>query len=153
MLAPAARFADKRNVENAELYAVFPFRLFAVGNSDIELAEVALECREDRGHIGWRQDDIFMAYLGQADAAREQLVARAGEKHVDSRFPAFWGPNYDWTPDQDHGSVLLKALQAMLMQTDGRVIYLLPAWPQPRRPPDVATDDCGPASTGVWACW
>jgi len=22
------------------------------------------------------------------------------------RFPAFWGPNHDWTPDQDHGGVL-----------------------------------------------
>jgi hypothetical protein len=48
---------------------------------------------------------------------------------VDSRFDAFWGPNYDWIPDQDHGGILLKALQAMLLQTDGERIYLLPAWP------------------------
>ena len=56
-------------------------------------------------------------------------VGRARAKHEGSRFPAFWGPNYDWVPDQDHGGVLLKALQAMLMQTDGRKIMLLPAWP------------------------
>jgi len=46
------------------------------------------------------------------------------------RFPAFWGPNYDWTPDQDHGGVLMKTLQAMLLQTDGQKIFLLPAWPK-----------------------
>jgi hypothetical protein len=30
MLAPAERFADKRNVENPELYAVYPFRLYGL---------------------------------------------------------------------------------------------------------------------------
>jgi len=130
MLAPAARFADKKNVENPELYAVFPFRLFAIGRPDIELAIEALNHRWDKGNFGWRQDDIFMAYLGLADRARSYLVGRAKKKHPGSRFPAFWGPNYDWIPDQDHGSILLKALQAMVMQTDGRKIYLLPAWPK-----------------------
>jgi hypothetical protein len=33
-------------------------------------------------------------------------------------------------PDQDHGGILLKAFQAMLMQTDGRKIYLMGAWPK-----------------------
>ena len=41
-----------------------------------------------------------------------------------------WGPNFDWVPDQDHGGVLMKAAQSMLMQTDGREIHLLPAWPK-----------------------
>ncbi|RLD77037.1 MAG: hypothetical protein DRJ10_12615, partial [Bacteroidetes bacterium] len=35
-LAPAERFEDKQNFENPELYAVFPFRLFGVGNPNIE---------------------------------------------------------------------------------------------------------------------
>ncbi|MBM4089849.1 MAG: LamG domain-containing protein, partial [Planctomycetes bacterium] len=129
MLAPATRFADKRNIENPELYAVFPFRLIAVGRPDIELGIEALRHRWDRGHFGWRQDDIFMAYLGLADEARANLVARARQHDVGSRFPAFWGPNYDWVPDQDHGGVLMKALQAMVMQTDGDKVFLLPAWP------------------------
>ncbi|GAF97738.1 unnamed protein product, partial [marine sediment metagenome] len=58
------------------------------------------------------------------------LVGRAKNSHRGSRFPAFWGPNYDWIPDQDHGGVLMKALQAMLLQTDGSRIFLLPAWPK-----------------------
>jgi hypothetical protein len=130
MLAPAEKFAQKNNIENPELYAVYPFRQIAIGKPNIELGIEALKHRWDKGNFGWRQDDIFMAYLGLTDQARDYLVGRAKNKHKDSRFPAFWGPNYDWVPDQDHGGVLMKAFQSMLMQTDGRKIYLLPAWPR-----------------------
>jgi alpha-L-fucosidase 2 len=130
MLAPAEKFATKQNIENPELYAVFPYRRAAIGKPGIELAVEALTHRGDKGNFGWRQEDIFMAYLGLVEDARNYLVGRAKNKHEGSRFPAFWGPNYDWIPDQDHGSVLLKALQSMLMQTDGKKIYLLPAWPK-----------------------
>lgn len=130
-LAPAAMFETKNNIENPELYAVFPFRLYGIGNPDIDLGLNALEHRWDKGNSGWRQDDIFMAYLGLTDQARENIVARAGNHDKNSRFPAFWGPNYDWTPDQDHGGILMKTFQSMLVQTDpySRKIYLLPAWP------------------------
>jgi hypothetical protein len=131
-LAPAERFEEKRNVENPELYAVFPFRQFAVGNPNIEWGIRAFDNRTDKGDFGWRQDDIFMAYLGLTDQAKTNLVARAKNFNTDSRFPAFWGPNYDWTPDQDHGGVLMKAFQSMLLQADpySGKIYLFPAWPK-----------------------
>lgn len=129
-LASAARFANKRNIENPELYAVFPFRLVSLEKDNRDLGIEALRRRSDRGHIGWRQDDVFMAYLGLAEDAREYVTARAAEWNAESRFPAFWGPNYDWVPDQDHGSVLMIAVQSMLMQCDGRKIFLLPAWPR-----------------------
>ena len=70
-----------------------------------------------------------MALLGLAGQARRGLVERAGRWDARHRFPAFWGPNYDWTPDQDHGGVLMKTLQLMLLQTEDRDIRLLPAWP------------------------
>lgn len=129
-LAPAARFANKPNIENPELYAVFPFRLCSFDRDNRALGERALTHRWDRGDSGWRQDSLFAAYLGQADETRRSLVKRARSKHSASRFPVFWGPNYDWIPDQDHGSVLLATLQSMLMQTDGSTIWLLPAWPK-----------------------
>jgi hypothetical protein len=129
-LAPAELFANKSNVENPELYAVFPFRLFAFNRPNPDLALAALENRWDRGNSGWRQDDIFMAYLGLTDDARQAIASRARSHDVGERFPAFWGPNYDWTPDQDHGGVLMKTLQSMLLQTDGQKIFLLPAWPK-----------------------
>ena len=130
MLAPAERFATKSNIENPELYAVFPYGRVALGRPGVELAVEALNRRLDRGNFGWRQEDIFMAYLGLTEEARQYIVGRARAKHEGSRFPAFWGPNFDWIPDQDHGGVLLKALQVMLMQSDGRKIFLLPAWPK-----------------------
>jgi hypothetical protein len=129
-LAPAEKFDMKRNIENPELYAVFPFRLIALGRPNTDWGVTALQHRWDRGHSGWRQDDIFMAYLGLIDDARKGLVDRARHHDGGERFPAFWGPNYDWTPDQCHGGVLMKTLQAMLLQTDGRKILLLPAWPR-----------------------
>ena len=130
-LAPAARFEDKRNVENPELYAVFPFRLIGIGNPDLDWGINALEHRLDSGDFGWRQDDIFMAYMGLTERARNYLVTRSGNYDKGSRFPAFWGPNYDWTPDQDHGGILMKAFQSLLVQADpySRKIYLFPAWP------------------------
>ena len=47
-----------------------------------------------------------------------------------SRFPAFWGPNYDWVPDQDHGNINMRALQNMLVQSEDNQILLMPAWPK-----------------------
>jgi len=111
MLAPARSFKDKRNIENPELYAVFPFRLVAAGKPHLEWGIEALNRRTDRGPLGWRQEDVFMAYLGLADQAREYVVKRARSKHAESRFPAFWGPNYDWVPDQN-GTVQAPALAA-----------------------------------------
>ena len=129
-LAPAEFFAQKSNIENPELYPVFPFRLFAFNRPNADWALTALESRWDRGHSGWRQDDVFMAYLGLTEDARKAVVSRARSHDPGERFPAFWGPNYDWTPDQDHGGVLMKAFQAMLFQTDGQKLFLLPAWPK-----------------------
>lgn len=130
MLAPAEKFAKKSNVENPELYAVFPFRLVSFEKPNAGLGVQAVRYRTDRGREGWRQDDLFMAYLGLADSAREYIVDRARNKNKDSRFPAFWGPNYDWTPDQTHGGVLMRTLQAMVMQTEGKKIFMFPAWPR-----------------------
>jgi len=131
-LAPATRFEKKNNVENPELYAVFPFRLFGVGKPNIEWGKNALKHRWDKGHFGWRQDDIFMAYLGLTEQAKDGLVSRSKNYDKTKRFPVFWGPNYDWTPDQDHGGTLMKAFQSMLIQPDpySKKVYLTPAWPK-----------------------
>jgi hypothetical protein len=131
MWAPAEKFAKKSNSENPELYAVFPFRLCSFEKENSDLGIQALKHRRDRGSFGWRQDDIFMAYLGLADDARKNVVERARNHHKGSRFSAFWGPNFDWVPDQDHGGVLMKTVQAMIIQPDpySRKIYLAPAWP------------------------
>ena len=68
--------------------------------------------------------------LGLTDEAKAAVVRNFSTPHTGSRFPAFWGPNFDWIPDQDHGSVASIALQRMVLQFDDGKIHLLPAWPQ-----------------------
>ena len=50
-------------------------------------------------------------------------------KNSGRRFPAFWGPGYDWTPDHNWGGSGMIGLQEMLMQTHDEKILLFPAWP------------------------
>lgn len=137
---PAALYPRDQveNLENPELYAVFPYRLFAVGRPGLDIARRTWDRRlfQDGG-FGWRQDPIQAAYLGMAEHAwwlvHRNFANQHGEDHQLQgriRFPAFWGPNFDWLPDQDHGGVSQMALQAMLLQWDGRRIHLLPAWPR-----------------------
>lgn len=46
------------------------------------------------------------------------------------RFPSFWGPGFDWTPDHNWGGSGMIALQEMLLQTPGGNPLRLPAWPK-----------------------
>jgi alpha-L-fucosidase 2 len=130
IFAPAESFDMLKNSENPELYCVFPFRLCSFEKPNAEIGRRTMKHRLAGGNAGWRQDEIFMAYLGLADEARTNLVGRARNHHKESRFPAFWGPNFDWIPDQDHGGVLMKAFQSMILQTEGRKIFIAPAWPK-----------------------
>jgi alpha-L-fucosidase 2 len=129
LLAPARTFADRQNMENPELYSIFPYRLFGVDKPDLELARRTFAQRQFKGNRGWQQDDTQMAYLGLAEAARQYVADRFATKDAGSRFPAFWGPNFDWIPDQDHGGNGLMTLQTMLLQENRGKILLFPAWP------------------------
>ena len=122
--------SSRTNIENPELYAIFPFRIYGIGGEDLTLAVRTFKSRQIRGNRGWYQDETQAAYLGLAEEAKNGLVKRVLLKHQDSRFTVFWGPNFDWIPDQDHGGNLLKALQVMMIQTVGDSILLMPAWPK-----------------------
>jgi hypothetical protein len=127
---PAERFESLQNEENTELYTVFPYRLFGVGKPNLEIGQNTYDARRFRERPGWQQDPIDAALLGRAEDAKRMLLKRYSTKNAGSRFPAFWGPNYDWTPDQDHGSVANAALQRMLLQCEEEKIIVLPAWPK-----------------------
>ncbi len=130
ILWPAEGYRTLENMENPELYAVFPYRLFGVGKPDLEVGRATFARRRFQGNHGWQQDDTQAAFLGLAEQARRFVVNRLATSHRGSRFPAFWGPNFDWIPDQDHGGNGLMALQTMLLQSDGEKILLFPAWPK-----------------------
>jgi len=116
--------------ENPELYAIFPFRLYGVGKPELELARHTFAKRYLMGNWGWQQDDIQAAMLGLTDTVAQLVTERLANTNPGCRFPAMWGPNADWLPDQDHGGVAMRALQAMLLQDCGDKLLVLPAWPK-----------------------
>ena len=130
MLAPAEKYdASRQNVETPELYAVFPFRLYGVGLEGMEEARAAYFARHDKMTHGWTQDGMFAALLGLTDEAKANILAKAGNSNPRHRFPAMWGPNFDWLPDQCHGANLMLTLQTMLLQEDALGRHVLPCFP------------------------
>ncbi len=130
VLAPAEKYSGKQNVENPELYAIFPYRTFGVGKDSLEIALHSFANRAIKVTGGWQQNAIKAACLGLTGEAAKLTSINFNTWNKAYRFPTNWGPNYDWTPDQDHGSVAMIALQRMLVQYDNDKIYLLPAWPK-----------------------
>lgn len=132
MIAPAVAWERINNSETPQLYSVFPWRDYSMASEQpIEVArntylydDHAVAMRSSKG---WKQDNIWAAMLGQTDDA----VRLTKEKLSDGphRFPAFWGPGFDWTPDHNWGGSGAIGLQEMLMQCDCERIVLFPAWP------------------------
>ena len=131
-LMPAETFGKKSNSENPELYGVFPYRTYTAmtGGKELELALNAWKVRRHPEDRGWQQNVIQAPLLGLAKEAQAMVAARAAKTAVGYRFPGFFGPNYDWTPEQCHGTNMMTGLQRMLMQCEGDRIVLLPAWPK-----------------------
>jgi len=130
-IAPALAWERVQNTETPQLYPVFPWGIYGVGKPDLDIARNTWEYDPHavrfRSHVGWRQYNIFAARLGLTnEAAALTKLKFANGPH---RFPAFWGPGFDWTPDHNWGGAAMTGLQEMLLQVDGKKIYLLPAWP------------------------
>lgn len=132
MISPAKTWERINNVETPQLYPVYPWRIYGVGRPDLEIARNTYLYDPDalgfRTHVGWKQDNIWAACLGLTEEAyRLTSLKLADGPH---RFPTFWGPGYDWTPDHNWGGSGMIGLQEMLLQTNGDEILLFPAWPQ-----------------------
>jgi hypothetical protein len=121
--------ARSHNAENPELYAIYPFRLWGLGRENLELAQSTFEARAFRDKGCWVQDPIQAAMLGLTDIARDYVTFNLTRRDPDLKFPAFWAKGNDYKPDEDNGGNGENGLQQMLLQVDGRVIRLLPAWP------------------------
>ncbi|WP_231490891.1 DUF5703 domain-containing protein [Pedobacter sp. Leaf170] len=131
-IAPAKLWERINNTESPQLYPVYPWGIYGIGKPGLDTAINTFKYDTDvlkfRSHIGWKQDNIFAARLGLTDEAAKFTT----EKLKDSgrRFSAFWGPGFDWTPDHNWGGSGMIGMQEMLMQVDGKKIYLFPAWPK-----------------------
>ena len=132
MIQPALHYERVQNVETTQLYPVFPWRMYGVGRPDLQIARNTYQndslALKFRSHVGWKQDLIWAACLGMTDEAARLLKLKMSDGP--HRFPAFWGPGYDWTPDHNWGGSGMIGLQEMLMQEVDGKIYLFPAWPR-----------------------
>jgi alpha-L-fucosidase 2 len=121
--------AQSHNYENPELYAIYPFRLYGLGRPGLELARHSFHIRKCPQEGCWSQDPIEAAMLGYTGIAKEDVRFALTRKDPDLKFPAFWAAGNDYKPDEDNGGNGENGLQQMLLQTEGRKILLLPAWP------------------------
>ena len=131
ILAPAKLWERVNHSETPQLYPVFPWSIYGVGKPGLDTAvntwTFDTSAVKARSHVGWRQDNIFAARLGLREEAMRLNVLKLNNSG--RRFPAFWGPGYDWTPDHNWGGSGMIGLQEMLLQTHKEKIFLFPAWP------------------------
>ena len=134
VIAPAQSFERLMNVEINQLYPVFPYDMYGLGRPDLEVARDTWRYGIDQPkwqknrHESWHQDAIFCARLGLLTEARDLVWRKL--QNGRHRFPAFFGPGHDWTPDHNWGGTGMIALQEMLMQNVGDSILILPCWPK-----------------------
>lgn len=128
-ILPAAAYGSGRNVENPELYTVFPYRLYGVGKPNLALARNTYAARLHPFSKCWGQDGTQSATLGLTDEAK-RVVLNEFTSYGNQQFRWFWSKNSDWIPDMDNGGSGMITLQLMLLQCDGKRIQLLPAWPE-----------------------
>ena len=128
VLAAAATMSEIHNSELPQLYPVFPYGLYGIGKPDLQVAidtaRHTVETEQQLSHISWQNIGISYARLGMQAEAFEFLKRKMADGP--HRFPAFWGPGHDWTPDHNWGGSGMIQLQEMLMQTEGTAIRLFP---------------------------
>lgn len=131
-IAPAKTWERMNNKECPQLYPVFPWGIYGLGRPGLDTAIDTYKYDTDavrfRSYVGWKQDNIFAARLGLTKDAATLTIGKL--RDGPRRFPAFWGPGFDWTPDHNWGGSGMIGLQEMLLQTDGKKIFLFPAWPK-----------------------
>ena len=132
ILSPAEAYLPVlSNVENPELYAIFPYRLYQVTKDNLTVAINSFNRRKFPCNVGWCQDVQQAVLLGLTEEASRMIVQRFTEPTQGMRFPAFWGPYFDYVPEEDHGATGKIALQWMIAQPgDENKILMFPSWPK-----------------------
>ena len=133
------------NTENAELYMVWPYKVFGLGRSTaMELAINNYNQRAFPCNYGWCQDVVDAALLGLVNETARQILERASAAPADGwKFPAFVGPMQDSTPAADHYSVLRMAVHASMLQEVPHSHFSLDALRQQRGDQWLFVDEFG----------
>lgn len=124
--SPAKSWERINNTEFPQLYTVFPWGIHGIGKEELDIARntwyYGNDVPQQKGVISWQQNAIFCAKLGLKKEAAELTIQKM--KDSGRRFPTWWGPGYDWTPDHNWGGAGMIGLQEMIMQCDGNNIYI-----------------------------
>ena len=123
-------FPKAQNVENPELYSIFPYELYGLGKDGLDIARRSYDQRTYRHDGGWSQDPVDAALLGLESEVMTHLIRQSSMTDKRALFPAFWGPNFDETPDQDHGGITSLCLMLSLLQSNGDEYVTFPSWPK-----------------------
>jgi len=131
VIAPAESWEFINNIELPQLYPVFPYGIFGIGKPGsmeaVDTWHFGADYDNQYGYVSWHQDAIFCSRLGLWDEAKALIIKKLDDGPL--RFPAFWGPGHDWTPDHNWGGSGMIALQESLLQTIDGKLYLMPSWP------------------------
>lgn len=125
-------YPSQQNCENGELYPLFPFDIYRYDMSaeDHEVLSATFDTVPNRHVVGWSQMNIWAAMLGNSGFCSENILSNF-TTNKDSKyfFDAYFGPNFDWTPDQDHGNSTSIAVIYMLLQSFDDRTFIKPALP------------------------
>ena len=131
-ISPPKSWERINNTESPQLYPVYPWGIYGIGKPGLDTAintwNYDTNVIKFRSHVGWKQDNIWAARLGLTAEAWRLTSLKL--ENSGRRFPAFWGPGYDWVPDHNWGGSGMIGLQEMLMQVDDKEIFIFPAWPK-----------------------
>ncbi|HEU5166782.1 MAG TPA: DUF5703 domain-containing protein, partial [Chitinophagaceae bacterium] len=102
-ISPAKMWERANNTESPQLYAVYPWGIYGIGKPGLDTAintwNYDTNVVKFRSHVGWKQDNIWAARLGLTDEAWKLTSLKL--QNSERRFPAFWGPGFDWVPDHN----------------------------------------------------
>ena len=90
IILPAEKFGPTRNVENPELYAAFPYRLYGVGKPDLRLARDTFAARLFPQDTCWGQDGPQAAVVGPHKHSERKQPLTSSRHYGDQRYPWFW---------------------------------------------------------------
>lgn len=129
IILPAEKYSKPNNVENVELYTLFPYHIYGVGLPDLDIAKNTYAAKLFKSSTCWGHDGLDSAVLGVAKDAQAEVVANF-TAYGREKFKWFWRQGHDYEPDMDNGGVGMSILQLMLIQNLGDKILLFPAWPK-----------------------
>ena len=86
-----ADWSRHNNIENPELYAIFPYKLFTLASnaSKVLVGKTSYSKRVSHGDTSEWQDCIQAALLGMVDEAAQLTLGRLDRGAAQMRFPGF----------------------------------------------------------------